>query len=130
MAAVRVMAQRIARARRSGLAAAAQQYGRVIGTSEGDDAVLRVGTRAAGMEKAMAVVEEEQQQGARNWRRWSSGSWIAAGAASLSFAASTMTVAYGKERVTDRFSPKEVVLYQYDACPFCNKVKGKSLGGI
>ncbi|XP_024360069.1 uncharacterized protein [Physcomitrium patens] len=123
MAAVRVMAQRIARARRSGLAAAAQQYGRVIGTSEGDDAVLRVGTRAAGMEKAMAVVEEEQQQGARNWRRWSSGSWIAAGAASLSFAASTMTVAYGKERVTDRFSPKEVVLYQYDACPFCNKVK-------
>ncbi|XP_010519146.1 PREDICTED: prostaglandin E synthase 2 [Tarenaya hassleriana] len=24
---------------------------------------------------------------------------------------------------TRRFSPKEVVLYQYEACPFCNKVK-------
>jgi microsomal prostaglandin-E synthase 2 len=34
-----------------------------------------------------------------------------------------MSVAYGKERVADKFAPKDVVLYQYDACPFCNKVK-------
>jgi microsomal prostaglandin-E synthase 2 len=24
-----------------------------------------------------------------------------------------------------KFSPKDMVLYQYEACPFCNKVKGK-----
>lgn len=26
----------------------------------------------------------------------------------------------------EAFSPKDVVLYQYAACPFCNKVKGQS----
>ena len=25
-----------------------------------------------------------------------------------------------------KFLPKDVVLYQYEACPFCNKVKGNS----
>ncbi|KAI4336760.1 hypothetical protein L6164_015246 [Bauhinia variegata] len=25
------------------------------------------------------------------------------------------------------FKPKEVVLYQYEACPFCNKVTGESI---
>jgi len=25
------------------------------------------------------------------------------------------------------FNPKEVVLFQYEACPFCNKVKGQKL---
>ena len=27
-----------------------------------------------------------------------------------------------------KVSPKDVVLYQYEACPFCNKVKGKFHG--
>jgi microsomal prostaglandin-E synthase 2 len=27
----------------------------------------------------------------------------------------------------DKFSPKDVVLFQYEACPFCNKVKGSRL---
>ncbi len=49
---------------------------------------------------------------------------VAAGAFSLSFAASMMSVASAKERVDDKYAPREVVLYQYDACPFCNKVKG------
>jgi hypothetical protein len=50
--------------------------------------------------------------------------FVAAGAFSLSFAASMMSVASAKERVDDKYAPREVVLYQYDACPFCNKVKG------
>lgn len=29
-----------------------------------------------------------------------------------------------------KFNPKEVVLYQYEACPFCNKVKGNVLDPI
>ncbi|CAK9227677.1 unnamed protein product [Sphagnum jensenii] len=49
--------------------------------------------------------------------------FVAAGAFSLSFAASMMSVASAKERVDDKYAPREVVLYQYDACPFCNKVK-------
>jgi hypothetical protein len=64
-------------------------------------------------------------QGRGQKRSWN-GRWLAAGAFSLSFAASTMSVASGKERVADRFAPKEVVLYQYDACPFCNKDQGRS----
>ncbi|KAI3734543.1 hypothetical protein L6452_14014 [Arctium lappa] len=31
--------------------------------------------------------------------------------------------AYAKEPVSSDLVPKEVVLYQYEACPFCNKVK-------
>jgi hypothetical protein len=50
--------------------------------------------------------------------------FVAAGAFSMSFAASMMSVASAKERVDDKYAPREVVLYQYDACPFCNKVKG------
>jgi glutaredoxin len=49
--------------------------------------------------------------------------FVAAGAFSLSFAASMMSVASAKERVDDKYVPREVVLYQYNACPFCNKVK-------
>ncbi|XAR64211.1 Prostaglandin-E synthase [Bertholletia excelsa] len=30
---------------------------------------------------------------------------------------------HAKERPPSKFIPKEVVLYQYEACPFCNKVK-------
>lgn len=31
---------------------------------------------------------------------------------------------YAKEPPSPEVLPKEVVLYQYEACPFCNKVKG------
>ncbi|KAL8059258.1 hypothetical protein ABFX02_03G073500 [Erythranthe guttata] len=31
--------------------------------------------------------------------------------------------AHAKEPVQSEFRPKDVVLYQYEACPFCNKVK-------
>lgn len=31
---------------------------------------------------------------------------------------------YAKEMIKPELVPKEVVLYQYEACPFCNKVKG------
>ena len=56
------------------------------------------------------------------------GSLIAAGAISISFAASTYSsVAAAKEMPRADLIPKEVVLYQYEACPFCNKVKGESL---
>jgi len=34
-----------------------------------------------------------------------------------------------KPRISEQnsFNPKEVVLFQYEACPFCNKVKGQKL---
>ncbi|XP_077220522.1 uncharacterized protein LOC143854429 [Tasmannia lanceolata] len=44
-----------------------------------------------------------------------------AGAFSFSFAASSL--AHAKEPLSPNFLPKDVVLYQYEACPFCNKVK-------
>ncbi|CAA7391429.1 unnamed protein product [Spirodela intermedia] len=44
-------------------------------------------------------------------------------AGSLSFSMALVTVAESKEPPSRDLLPKEVVLYQYEACPFCNKVK-------
>lgn len=41
----------------------------------------------------------------------------------LSFSAAFAAVAEAKERPLPEYVPKDVVLYQYEACPFCNKVK-------
>ncbi|XP_024990332.1 prostaglandin E synthase 2-like isoform X3 [Cynara cardunculus var. scolymus] len=47
-------------------------------------------------------------------------------AATVAAGASSLLVeeeAYAKEPVSSDLVPKEVVLYQYESCPFCNKVK-------
>ncbi|KAL0432335.1 UNVERIFIED_CONTAM: Prostaglandin E synthase 2 [Sesamum latifolium] len=42
----------------------------------------------------------------------------------FSVAATTLVEeVHAKEPVQSKFRPKDVVLYQYEACPFCNKVK-------
>ncbi|KAF8377802.1 hypothetical protein HHK36_031187 [Tetracentron sinense] len=47
-----------------------------------------------------------------------------AGAVSFSLTASLLVQdAYAKEPPSPELVPKDVVLYQYEACPFCNKVK-------
>lgn len=49
-----------------------------------------------------------------------------AGTMLFSFAATTLAEeVHAKEPVLAKFRPDEVVLYQYEACPFCNKVKGR-----
>eukprot|EP00252_Welwitschia_mirabilis_P013374 TRINITY_DN29455_c0_g1_i1.p1 TRINITY_DN29455_c0_g1~~TRINITY_DN29455_c0_g1_i1.p1 ORF type:complete len:335 (-),score=61.71 TRINITY_DN29455_c0_g1_i1:477-1481(-) len=55
--------------------------------------------------------------------KWKKGPLVAAGAISFSFAASSFCTAVAKERPPSDLIPKEIVLYQYEACPFCNKVK-------
>lgn len=119
MATVRAVAQRYALAR--GVAPAVQQYSRAL-VSEGDDG-RRFGAQLNSAVEDQGTRSREKDVGGK--RTWN-GRWMAAGAFSLSFAASTMSVACGKERVADKFAPNDVVLYQYDACPFCNKVKGRS----
>ncbi|XP_042457126.1 prostaglandin E synthase 2-like [Zingiber officinale] len=44
-------------------------------------------------------------------------------AGALSFSMTLVTVAEAKEPPSPERIPKDVVLYQYEACPFCNKVK-------
>lgn len=44
-------------------------------------------------------------------------------AGALSFSLTMVTMAEAKERPSPDLLPKDVVLYQYEACPFCNKVK-------
>jgi len=62
--------------------------------------------------------------GKRDDEKWArKGPFMAAGAISFSFAASSFTTAVAKERPSSEFIPKDLVLYQYEACPFCNKVK-------
>jgi hypothetical protein len=80
---------------------------------------------AAGVTNVAFQGQEQQGEDAGRTRAWHGSRWMATGAFSLSFAASTVSVAFAKERVADKFAPSEVVLYQYDACPFCNKVKGR-----
>uniref|UniRef100_A0A0D9W2Y7 Prostaglandin E synthase 2 n=1 Tax=Leersia perrieri TaxID=77586 RepID=A0A0D9W2Y7_9ORYZ len=46
-----------------------------------------------------------------------------AGAFSFSLTFATMAAAEAKERPPLDLLPKDVVLYQYQACPFCNKVR-------
>ncbi|KAJ1696902.1 hypothetical protein LUZ63_005414 [Rhynchospora breviuscula] len=46
-----------------------------------------------------------------------------AAAGVMSFSLTFATVAEAKERPPMDLLPKEVVLYQYQACPFCNKVR-------
>ncbi|RZS22022.1 hypothetical protein BHM03_00054757 [Ensete ventricosum] len=45
-------------------------------------------------------------------------------AGALSFSLTLVTTAGAKEPPSPELIPKDVVLYQYEACPFCNKVKG------
>lgn len=45
-------------------------------------------------------------------------------AGALSFSLTLVTAAEAKEPPSPELIPKDVVLYQYEACPFCNKVKG------
>ncbi|WCJ42078.1 Prostaglandin E synthase 2 [Euphorbia peplus] len=58
---------------------------------------------------------------------WTSGRTAALGVAgalvTVAAATSLSGEVYAKERPPQELVPKEVVLYQYEACPFCNKVK-------
>ncbi|KAL6962989.1 prostaglandin-E synthase [Sarracenia purpurea var. burkii] len=45
-------------------------------------------------------------------------------------ATSLFQEAYAKERPPPELVPNEVILYQYEACPFCNKVKDKKPSGF
>uniref|UniRef100_A0A0D6QXV7 Prostaglandin E synthase 2 n=1 Tax=Araucaria cunninghamii TaxID=56994 RepID=A0A0D6QXV7_ARACU len=66
--------------------------------------------------------KEEEGKGSSSAKGKGKGPLMAAGAFSFSFAASFST-AVAKERPPAEFVPKNLVLYQYAACPFCNKVK-------
>jgi hypothetical protein len=57
-------------------------------------------------------------------RQWIVPLVAGAGAFSASFAYSSMHATLAKERIAADRLPQEVILYQYEACPFCNKVKG------
>nr|GMD84742.1 prostaglandin E synthase 2 [Ipomoea batatas] len=49
---------------------------------------------------------------------------VVSGTMLFSVAASTLAEeAHAKEPIPPKFRPNDVVLYQYEACPFCNKVK-------
>lgn len=119
MAAAQTVARRLVRSR-----IGVQHYAKAL--REVDDRGYGFGSQSvSNMARDDAMAAKEEIKGLWNG---STGKWMAAaGAFTLSFAASMTTVAFAKERVADRFSPREVVLYQYDACPFCNKVKGELL---
>ncbi|GKV23259.1 hypothetical protein SLEP1_g33010 [Rubroshorea leprosula] len=48
---------------------------------------------------------------------------LAGALASVATAASLSQSVYAKEPLPSEVVPKDVILYQYEACPFCNKVK-------
>lgn len=49
---------------------------------------------------------------------------LAGGLCAAAVAASLSQEVHAKEPPAPEVIPKEVILYQYEACPFCNKVKG------
>ncbi|KAE8705334.1 auxin efflux carrier component 1-like [Hibiscus syriacus] len=54
----------------------------------------------------------------------SSAQAVSLGLAAVVASVATAASVYAKEPPPAGIMPKEVVLYQYEACPFCNKVKG------
>ncbi|KAB1204048.1 Prostaglandin E synthase 2 [Morella rubra] len=52
-----------------------------------------------------------------------SGPSVVNGVAGTRFLSAAATSAAKEAPRPEKFSPKDVVLYQYEACPFCNKVK-------
>lgn len=57
-------------------------------------------------------------------RNQASSGWVLAAGLSVAAAAALGGVtASAKERLESK-APADVVLYQYDSCPFCNKIKG------
>ena len=112
---------------------AAQRYGRALSAADpSTKAWIETDCRSLTTQAGSNVTLGEHSKREETKALWNSNrvTWVAAGAFSLSFAASTMSVSFAKERVVEKFSPREVVLYQYDACPFCNKVKGRLFRGI
>lgn len=114
---------------------AAQRYGsRALSSADrSSKAWIETDCRSLSTQVGRNVTLGEQTKREETKALWNSNrvtTWMAAGAFSLSFAASTMSAAFAKERVVEKFSPREVVLYQYDACPFCNKVKGRLSSGV
>ncbi|KAG2698302.1 hypothetical protein I3760_07G145400 [Carya illinoinensis] len=53
----------------------------------------------------------------------SSGPSVANGVAGTRFFSAAATSLAKESLRPEKFSPKDVVLYQYEACPFCNKIK-------
>jgi len=49
---------------------------------------------------------------------------------SLTFATVAAAEAKAKERPQPDLLPQNVVLYQYQACPFCNKVRGETPSSV
>ena len=49
---------------------------------------------------------------------------VSLGLASVVASVATVASVYAKESPPAEVMPNDVVLYQYEACPFCNKVKG------
>lgn len=45
--------------------------------------------------------------------------------AAVRFSSAAATSVAQDVHAREKFQPKDVVLYQYEACPFCNKLKGK-----
>ena len=52
--------------------------------------------------------------------------WLFAAGMSLAAAAALGSLTAAAKEATEKRVPADVVLYQYDSCPFCNKVKGLS----
>ncbi|GER57004.1 glutathione S-transferase family protein [Striga asiatica] len=74
--------------------------------------------------QAAAFGTAASNRGARSYWLLSGKRIAAAGTVLFSVAASALVgEVEAKESVQLKFRPDEVVLYQYEACPFCNKVK-------
>ena len=56
--------------------------------------------------------------------------WLVAAGMSFAAAAAFGSMTAAAKEATEKKVPADVVLYQYDSCPFCNKVKGRFFLGI
>lgn len=97
-----------------------------LAISRADHITLSTGKSIGSLVNDLLISDGRQtmsQATASGGRGGSYQSWLAAGAFPFAVAAYS-SVALAKEKAPLAL-PAEVVLYQYEACPFCNKVKGE-----
>lgn len=109
-------------------------FSAVCRAAEGVAAASPASTKSASHQLVRVALYSTGTNTNSHWRRrWFSGNYSilaqssACAVAGAVYMASSLTEeVHAKEPLPPKIRPNEVVLYQYEACPFCNKVKGNS----
>jgi microsomal prostaglandin-E synthase 2 len=100
---------------------------RTLATSHGGAAVSYAVNHHRLLQVALYGSSSSTGSSYTRWWRGSPARALSLGVAGALVSVAAVQEVHAKEPPPSELVPKEVVLYQYEACPFCNKVKGENL---